>query len=261
MSNPQLSPTQRSDKPNKPLSVENPLENGGKTPPPGEIPDGLAKLMLAGWAEMEPKRDRLIPVQDLRIGPFQPWARASAPSTRNPFSSPQADGTQGVVGVGIGRVMVGWLFVMLVAVLPVTDKGQRHAIALAGPGAFALTEGAALHQALDMVVMAVLGPAHLLLKAQHLVAVLAKAAIHRRLTQQHLFDPLDEGLQHLGMVAQVAGLHKFHLGMVRRHQLAVLDDATDQHPGEQEIGEDHDAAKAQAHQMAQARFNQGKSHP
>jgi hypothetical protein len=54
MSNPQLSPTQRSHKPNKPLSVENPLENGGKTPPSGEIADGLAKLMLVAWAEIEP---------------------------------------------------------------------------------------------------------------------------------------------------------------------------------------------------------------
>jgi hypothetical protein len=66
MSNPPLSPTQRSHKPNKPLSVENPLENGGKTPPSGEIVDGLAKLMLFTLAEMEPKRDMLIPVQDLR---------------------------------------------------------------------------------------------------------------------------------------------------------------------------------------------------
>ncbi len=78
--------------------------------------------MLVALAEIEPKRDVLIPVQDLRIGPFQPWARASTPSTRNPFSSPQADGTQGVVGVGIGGVMVDLVLVMLVAVLPVTDE-------------------------------------------------------------------------------------------------------------------------------------------
>jgi hypothetical protein len=68
MSNPQLSPTQGRHKPNKPLSVENPLENGGKTPPSGEIADGLAKLMLATLAEMEPKRDMVITVQDLRWG-------------------------------------------------------------------------------------------------------------------------------------------------------------------------------------------------
>jgi hypothetical protein len=46
MSNSELSPTRRCDKPNKPLSVENPLDIGGKTPQPGEIPDGLAKLMI-----------------------------------------------------------------------------------------------------------------------------------------------------------------------------------------------------------------------
>jgi len=54
MSNPQLSPTQRSHKPNKPLSVENPHEIGGKTPRPGEIAHGSAKLMLAARAELEP---------------------------------------------------------------------------------------------------------------------------------------------------------------------------------------------------------------
>jgi hypothetical protein len=75
MSNPQLSPTQRSHKPNKPLSVENPLENGGKTPPSGEIADGLAKLMLVALAEIEPKRDMLIPVQDLRWGLIRPAQR------------------------------------------------------------------------------------------------------------------------------------------------------------------------------------------
>ncbi len=75
MSNPQLSPTPRSHKPNKPLSVENPLENGGKTPPSGEIADGLAKLMPVALAEIEPKRDMLILVQDLRWGLFRPAAR------------------------------------------------------------------------------------------------------------------------------------------------------------------------------------------
>jgi hypothetical protein len=76
MSNPQLSPTQRSDKPNKPLSVENPLENGGKTPPPGEIADVSAKMMLSASVPKATNRDTLIPVQDLRIDPIQRLAKA-----------------------------------------------------------------------------------------------------------------------------------------------------------------------------------------
>jgi hypothetical protein len=57
LSNSELSPTRRCDKPNKPLSVENPLDIGGKTPLPGEIPDGLAKLMTPRGGERAPKRD------------------------------------------------------------------------------------------------------------------------------------------------------------------------------------------------------------
>jgi hypothetical protein len=57
LSNWELSPTPRSNKPKSPLSVENPLDIGGKTPPPGEILDGLVKLMKLWQGEMKPKRD------------------------------------------------------------------------------------------------------------------------------------------------------------------------------------------------------------
>jgi hypothetical protein len=57
LSNRELSPTPRSDKPNSPLSVENPLDIGGKTPPPGEILHGLLKLMMLCQGEVKPKRD------------------------------------------------------------------------------------------------------------------------------------------------------------------------------------------------------------
>jgi len=57
LSNRELSPTPRSNKPKSPLSVENPLDIGGKTPSPGEILDGLVKLMKLCQAEMKSKRD------------------------------------------------------------------------------------------------------------------------------------------------------------------------------------------------------------
>ena len=52
--------------------------------------------------------------------------------------------------------------------------GQRHAIGLAGPGAFVLAELAGLVEPFHVVVMAVLRRAHLGFKAQHLLAVFAQ---------------------------------------------------------------------------------------
>lgn len=50
---------------------------------------------------------------------------------------------------------------------------QRHAVGLAGACALPFAQVAAFHQAFHMVVVALLGQAHLLFKAQHLGPVLA----------------------------------------------------------------------------------------
>ena len=71
-------------------------------------------------------------------------------------------GWAGVVGVAVGMVMA----------MAGTER-QRHAIGLAGPRALPFTQVAAFDQALHVVVVALLGQAHLLLEAQHLSPVLA----------------------------------------------------------------------------------------
>ena len=140
-------------------------------------------------------------------------------------------------------------------------QGQRHAIGLAGPRALALAEGAALHQTLHMVVMAVLGAAHLQLEPQHLGPVLAQRAVHRRITPHHIVHPLLEGGQHLRVVPQVAGVEQLDGGMVGGHPLAVLHDPADQHAGKEEVGEHHNAAVPQPHHMAQPRLHQREGDP
>ena len=170
-----------------------------------------------------------------------------------------------MVGVGVGGVVVVIRNVVVMAVARfvvmgpgVLPRRQGHAILLAGSGAFPLAEGAALHQAFHVVVVAVLGRSHLGFEPQHLGAVLAKGAVHVRIAPQHVLHPIPEGSQHLGMVPQVGGLQDLQLGMVVGHPLAVLHDPADQHAGEEEIGEHHDAAIAQLHHVAQAWFDQGE---
>ena len=135
---------------------------------------------------------------------------------------------------------------------------DRHAIGLAGAGALPLAEGAALGEPLHMVMVAVLGSSHLGFKTQHLGPVLAKRAVHVGVAPHHFCHPLREGLQNAGMVGQIGGLHELHLGMVGSHPLAVLHDPAHQNPGEQEVGEHHDAPEAQFHGMAQPRLHEGK---
>ena len=143
----------------------------------------------------------------------------------------------------------------------VVSQGNRHAVGLAGAGAFALAQVTAVGQAFDVVVMAVLGGAHLALKTQHLGPVLAKRAVHGRLACDHLVHPLDKGLDHLGLVPQVRGLDEADVAVVGGDPFGVLADAAHQHPRKEEIGKDDDPLEAQPHHVPQSRLHQREGHP
>ena len=104
-----------------------------------------------------------------------------------------------------------------------------------------------------MMVMAFLRQADLRLEAQHLGAILAQAAIHLVLAGQDLLDPIGEGIEHQRMILQILGMEELDLRMARRHLVGDAIDALHQHAGEQEIGEDDDAAIAELHRMLQPR--------
>ena len=159
------------------------------------------------------------------------------------------------VTVAVVVAVVGFVVVVMAVA---AGRRERHTIALAGPRALALAQGAALHQTLHVVMVAVLGAAHLHFKAEHLGPVLAEGAIHGGVAPQHVLHPFPEGGQHLGMVPQVAGMEEGDLGMVGRHPLAVLHNPAHQHAGKEEVREHHDAAVPQLHHMAQTGFNQGE---
>jgi hypothetical protein len=84
-----------------------------------------------------------------------------------------------------GRVLVGW-----------AAQGQGNTIGLAGPCALPLAEGAALHQAFHVVMVAVLGGTHFLLEAEHLGSVLAQRTVHVGVATKHIGHPLPEGGQY-----------------------------------------------------------------
>mgnify|MGYP004157728671 CR=1 FL=1 len=127
-------------------------------------------------------------------------------------------------------MIVGVVVVMGGTVMVSAPQRNRDAIGLTSSCALALTQFTAIRQALHMVVVALLGKPNLILKAEHLGSVLAKRAIHGRFTAQHLFNALDKGVEHQGVIAEIGGRHKVHIGMIGSHQIRVLADATHQHP-------------------------------
>src|SRR3990172_3383363 len=97
----------------------------------------------------------------------------------------QAFRPERVVGVGVGGMVMVMAVIMIVVVVMnmlVIMVGMVMIVTvgpmLAGAGAFARAQGAAGDDALDVMVVALLGTADIGLEAQHLGAVLAQAAVH-----------------------------------------------------------------------------------
>ena len=163
-----------------------------------------------------------------------------------------------MVGRPMAVVMPMLMPVAVVMPMGMAPQGNRNAIGLAGAGALVVAEVAALAEAFDVVVVAVLGRAHFGFEAQHLGPVLAQRAVHGGVAAQHLVHPFDKGVDHVDVVAQIARLYKVDLGVIGGHQLAVGRDTAHQHPRKQEVGEDDDALEAQLDHMAQPRLHQRK---
>ena len=109
----------------------------------------------------------------------------------------------GIGGVGVPvivPVVMAVIVGMVVVVMVVMPQGDGDAVGLAGPGALELTEGAALDQPLDVVVVALLRGTHLGLKTEHLGTVLTERAVHLGLAAHDLLDPLFEGVDHQGVI-------------------------------------------------------------
>ena len=82
--------------------------------------------------------------------------------------------TMGVVmAVIVGMTVVVAMAVTVVVPVMVRTEGDGDAIGLTGPRAFPFAKITAVRQPFHVVVMALLGQAHLILKTKHLSSVLA----------------------------------------------------------------------------------------
>jgi hypothetical protein len=104
------------------------------------------------------------------------------------------------VGVG-GMVMPVLMPVLMLVLVLMAVSLKRDTIGLASPRAFPLAERAALGQSLHVMVVTLLGPSHILFKAQHLGSVLAEGAIHCGISTEHLVHPLSECVHHHRVLA------------------------------------------------------------
>ena len=109
----------------------------------------------------------------------------------------QRYGAQRMLSMGIGGVMVRMIrFTMFMAV-----SLKRNTIRLADSRAFPFAECAAFSESLHVMVVALLGPSHILFKAQNLGSVLAERAIHCRVSSEHFVHPLSECVHHHRVLA------------------------------------------------------------
>ena len=127
--------------------------------------------------------------------------------------------------------------VLFVAVV-VMAQGDGNPIRLAGTGALALAEIAAIGQPLHVVMVALLSQPHLIFKTEHLSAVLAKRAVHRRFSSDDFLHPFHKGVEHQGVISQILRRHEIHLRMIRGHQLGVLTDPAHQNTREEKVRKD-----------------------
>ena len=125
----------------------------------------------------------------------------------------------------------------------------------AGAGADGVAERAVGRRAdpLDMMVMALLGEPDLGLEAQNLLAIFAHLAVHVVGALEDLAEPVDEGLDHEIVRAEIGGLEECDVRMALGHEVGLIVNAPHQDPGEQEIGKDDDPLVAETARMFESR--------
>jgi len=173
----------------------------------------------------------------------------------------EGDDRQGVaVDQGVA-VVVRVRMRMVVAVVMCRERGPGQIVELAeglvAAGAVAIAAAGAILEAaadaFDMVVVAFLREANLGLKAQHLLAIFAHGAVHQVLADQHFLDAVDEGVDDQRVVVEIGRLEDLDAGELRLGLVGGVVDAFDQDAGEEEIGEDDDAAIAEPRGMIERR--------
>ena len=177
--------------------------------------------------------------------------------------------SQRMLGVRIGMMMMVMpMIVPMIVPMIMTMMMVVPLVKTASPGAEMIAQRAILDIAtrcrdtlsLDMMVVAFLGKAHLVLKPQNLRPVFAQGAVHVVLTIKNFADTVGKSGDHLRMIVQIAGLDECSAGMGRRHLVGETIDAVNQDPGKQEIGKDDNALESKLHHMLKTGLHQREGH-
>src|SRR5688572_5791191 len=111
-----------------------------------------------------------------------------------------------------------------------------------------------------MMVMALLRQADLSLESQHLRPVFAELAVHAVVAVENAAYPLDEGVEHQRMIAEIGRLDDFDLGMTLRDGASRRVDPFHEHPCEEEVGEHDDAAEPEPDRLFERRLDEREGH-
>ena len=109
---------------------------------------------------------------------------------------------------------------------------------------------------LNMMVMADLGRAHIILIAYNLFTVFAELAVHGVIARKRLMHALNKRFDYIGMIVQIGCLQNFNVRIGRLRFICPRVDAPDQNAGKQKIGKHDDTLVAQPDRPLQARINQ-----
>jgi len=112
--------------------------------------------------------------------------------------------------------------------------------------------------ALDVMMMALLGQADLGLEAENLLAVLAHLAVHQVGTGEYFRQPVGKGVEYERVVVEIGRLDELDIGVRGGHGIGVVIDALDKDAGEQEVRKNDDAPIPQLCRMFEARCDQRK---
>ena len=110
-----------------------------------------------------------------------------------------------------------------------------------------------------MMMVALLDSAHFRLEAKNLAPVLAHLAVHGDVAGENLVDALAECRDHLGMVVEIGSLDELDVRMAAGDGIGCVIDALDENAGEQEVGEDDDAAETELRRLFEGGLDQRKS--
>ncbi len=117
--------------------------------------------------------------------------------------------------IGMMRVRMTIIVVMIVALIVVVVVIVVMAVRVI----IVAVAGEPRPDSLDVMVVALLNQAHLVLEPQHMLAVLTELAVHVVRPLEDFLHAVGEAIQNEGMIVEITRLDEFDIGVPGRHQI------------------------------------------